>query len=157
MTAGRRKLDAWNVWYRSSTDGGAHLVGAVKISDVTSGAAYKTAAGFGELYGDYGEIAITHTGKTIAIWGEGESYTRPRRGLVQPPDLRVSRRSPRSRCSTPALPAHDARRAGVLALERQEPDRRLRLGLDLRLARLVAAPGARSTNPPPSTRLRSSS
>jgi hypothetical protein len=49
----------------------------VNISDAGGGAAYKTAAGFGEVYGDYGEIAITNTGKTIAIWGEGASYTGP--------------------------------------------------------------------------------
>jgi hypothetical protein len=49
----------------------------VKLSDATSGAAYKTAAGFLEVYGDYGELAITNTGKSIAIWGEGISYTGP--------------------------------------------------------------------------------
>jgi hypothetical protein len=69
--------DAWNVWYRSSTDGGATWTAAVKISDLGSGAAYKTANGFLEVYGDYGEIAITNTGKTIATWGEGLSYTGP--------------------------------------------------------------------------------
>lgn len=70
-------VDAWNVWYRRSTDGGATWSAAVRISDATSGAAYKTAAGFLEIYGDYGEIAITSTGRTIAIWGEGLSYTGP--------------------------------------------------------------------------------
>ena len=69
--------DAWNVWYRASTDGGVTWTAPVKISDVTSGTAYKTAAGFREPYGDYGEIAITNGGKTIAIWGEGDSYTGP--------------------------------------------------------------------------------
>jgi hypothetical protein len=49
----------------------------VKISDATGGAAYKNANGFAEVYGDYGEIAITNTGKTVAIWGEGTSYTGP--------------------------------------------------------------------------------
>jgi len=43
----------------------------------TGGAAYKTAAGYLEPYGDYGEIAITSAGKTIAIWGEGSSYAGP--------------------------------------------------------------------------------
>jgi hypothetical protein len=47
------------------------------ISDVTSGAAYKHADGFDEVYGDYGEIAITSEGKTIATWGEGLSWTGP--------------------------------------------------------------------------------
>jgi hypothetical protein len=70
-------FDAWNVWYRSSTDGGATWTTPVKISDVTSGAAYKTANGFLEPYGDYGEAAITSAGKFIGIWGEGNSYTGP--------------------------------------------------------------------------------
>ena len=44
---------------------------------MTSGAPYKTANGFLEPYGDYGETAITSAGKTIATWGEGNSYTGP--------------------------------------------------------------------------------
>ena len=77
QTSGGGNVDAWNVWYRTSTDGGATWAAAVKISDAGGGAAYKTAAGFAEVYGDYGEIAITNTGKSIAIWGEGASYTGP--------------------------------------------------------------------------------
>jgi hypothetical protein len=69
--------DAWNVWYRSSTDGGVSWSAPVKISDASTGAEYKTAAGFLEFYGDYGEIAITSTGKTIGVWGEGFSWTGP--------------------------------------------------------------------------------
>ena len=60
-----------------STDGGVTWTAPVKISDVTSGASYKTANGFLEPYGDYGETAITSAGKTIATWGEGNSYTGP--------------------------------------------------------------------------------
>jgi hypothetical protein len=70
-------FDAWNVWYRSSTDGGVTWTAPAKISDVTSGASYKTANGFLEPYGDYGETAITSAGKTVATWGEGNSYTGP--------------------------------------------------------------------------------
>jgi hypothetical protein len=69
--------DAWNVFYRSSNDGGATWSAPVVISDVTAGAAYKHADGFDEVYGDYGEIAITSAGKTIATWGEGLSYAGP--------------------------------------------------------------------------------
>jgi BNR repeat-like domain len=70
--------DAWNVWYRSSSNGGASWSSPVKISDAPAGAAsYVNADGFAEVYGDYGEIAITNTGKTIATWGEGISYTGP--------------------------------------------------------------------------------
>ena len=30
-----------------------------------------------EPYGDYGEIAVTNRGKTIAVWGEGFSWIGP--------------------------------------------------------------------------------
>jgi BNR repeat-like domain len=69
--------DAWNIWYRSSTDGGVSWTTPVKISDASTGAGYKTANGFQEFYGDYGEIAITNTGKTIGVWSEGFSYSGP--------------------------------------------------------------------------------
>jgi hypothetical protein len=69
--------DAWNIWYRSSADGGVTWAAPVNISDAISGAGYKTAAGFQEFYGDYGEIAITSAGKTIGVWGEAFSYTGP--------------------------------------------------------------------------------
>jgi hypothetical protein len=69
--------DAWNIWYRSSTDGGVTWTAPVNISDAISGAGYKTAAGFQEFYGDYGEIAITSAGKTIGVWGEAFSYNGP--------------------------------------------------------------------------------
>ena len=77
QTSGGGNVDAWNVWYRTSADAGATWSAALKISDATGGAAYKSAAGFAEVYGDYGEIAITNTGKSIAIWGEGTSYSGP--------------------------------------------------------------------------------
>ena len=77
LTSGGGNDDAWNVWYRRSADGGATWAAPVKLSDATSGAAYKTAAGFLEIYGDYGEMAITNTGKSIAIWAEGSSYDGP--------------------------------------------------------------------------------
>ena len=69
--------DDWNVFYRSSTDGGRTWSAPVKISDAVSGAGYKHRAGFDEVYGDYGEISITSTGRSIAIWGEAFSYTGP--------------------------------------------------------------------------------
>jgi hypothetical protein len=69
--------DVWNVYYRSSSNGGATWSSPVKISDAVSGADYKSAAGFLEPYGDYGEVAVTSAGKTIAVWGEGFSWTGP--------------------------------------------------------------------------------
>ena len=69
--------NAWNVWYRASSDGGLTWRAPIKISDAVSGRAYKSAAGFREVYGDYGEIAITDAGTTIAAWGEGFSWIGP--------------------------------------------------------------------------------
>jgi hypothetical protein len=68
----------WNVWYRNSSDGGLTWNAPVKISDAPAGAAgYIHAGGFDEIYGDYGEIALTSTGDTIAVWGEGFSWNGP--------------------------------------------------------------------------------
>jgi hypothetical protein len=69
--------DVWNVYFRNSTNGGTTWNAPVRISDATGGAAYKSPQGFQEVYGDYGEIAITSAGKTFGIWGEGASYTGP--------------------------------------------------------------------------------
>jgi hypothetical protein len=69
--------DSWNVWYRSSNNGGRTWSAPVKLSDATSGERYKHADGFDEVYGDYGEICITSAGKAIGIWGEGFSWIGP--------------------------------------------------------------------------------
>ena len=76
QTANGDNPDEWNVWYRSSADGGTNWSDPVKISDATSGVDYKTADGFLEPYGDYGEIAISG-GEAVAAWGEGFSWTGP--------------------------------------------------------------------------------
>jgi hypothetical protein len=71
--------DAWNVFYRTSSNGGGTWSSPVKISDHPGGAAgYVNGDGsFDEIYGDYGEIDITNSGKTVAVWGEGFSWTGP--------------------------------------------------------------------------------
>jgi hypothetical protein len=79
QTSGGDDPDAWNVWYRTSSDGGSTWSAPVKLNDAPGGAAgYVNADGsFEEVYGDYGEIAVTASGKTIATWGEGFSWTGP--------------------------------------------------------------------------------
>jgi len=72
-----QRTGSWNVRYRTSTDLGITWTKAVRISDAISGTAYKDHRGFREFYGDYGEIAITSAGKTVAVWGEGPSYYGP--------------------------------------------------------------------------------
>jgi hypothetical protein len=71
-----RRTGEWNTFYRTSYDG-VHWSHAVLLSNETSGASYKSKAGYQEFYGDYGEIDVTDTGKTVAIWGEGPSYRGP--------------------------------------------------------------------------------
>ena len=67
----------WNTWYTRSIDLGDTWTEAVRISDARSGTAYKSRRGFLEVYGDYGEIAVTSEGATIGVWGEGMSYFGP--------------------------------------------------------------------------------
>jgi hypothetical protein len=66
---------AWNTWFRSSSDGGLTWTTETDISDASSGATYKTAAGFTSEYGDYGAVDVTNTGKAVAVWGEGASFS----------------------------------------------------------------------------------
>jgi len=63
----------WNVWERQSTNGGSSWTSDAKVSDATTGAPYKTAAGFGMPYGDYDMVAVNSAGKAVAIMGEGDS------------------------------------------------------------------------------------
>ncbi len=67
----------WNVWYRASSDGGLTWSPDVRLSNAAGGAPYKDARGFRAAYGDYGELAITDLGKTVAIWGEGPNSIGP--------------------------------------------------------------------------------
>jgi hypothetical protein len=66
---------AWNLYYRASTDGGQTWGAETDISDATSGATYKSAAGFASAYGDYDGIAITNTGKAVTVAGEGVNFS----------------------------------------------------------------------------------
>ena len=70
----------WNVYYRSSSDGGTSWSAEAKLSQFVTGYSYKYATpkdGFAEPYGDYFELDIDGTGQTHAIWGEGPSYFGP--------------------------------------------------------------------------------
>lgn len=70
----------WNVYYRSSIDGGGSWSGEAKLSQYVAGYPYKVATpkdGFGEPYGDYFELTIDGAGHAQAIWGEGPSYVGP--------------------------------------------------------------------------------
>lgn len=66
----------WNVYQRQSTTAGASWSTEALVSDATTGAAYKTASGFGLPYGDYDMVAINSSLDTVAVMGEGNAaYT----------------------------------------------------------------------------------
>jgi len=67
----RNGPSAWNTYYRRTTDGGRHWSSEVLLSDLGSGAPYKTAAGYAFPYGDYFGIAADSSGTNFVIWGEG--------------------------------------------------------------------------------------
>ena len=70
-------VSSWNSWQRRTTNGGATWSAAVKLSDLATGAPYKSAAGYAFPYGDYLEIAVDGWGRGHFIWGAGASYTGP--------------------------------------------------------------------------------
>jgi hypothetical protein len=70
----------WNVYYRSSTNGGNTWSSEVRLSAWVGGYTYKLDSprqGFLQPYGDYFEMDINSAARTVAIWGEGNSYVGP--------------------------------------------------------------------------------
>ena len=68
---------SWNVWYRSSADGGATWSGETRISSYVPGFSYLTTNGFGLPYGDYFEMDVDSANGTQIVWGESGSYAGP--------------------------------------------------------------------------------
>jgi hypothetical protein len=68
---------AYNTWYTRTTNGGGSWSSAVRLSDLGSGAPYKTAAGYAFPYGDYFEMETAPSGLNYVIWSEGTSYIGP--------------------------------------------------------------------------------
>jgi hypothetical protein len=66
---------AWNTWYVRAS--GTGWTAPVRLSNATSGAPYKSVAGFVQPYGDYLGYAVSTAGTNYAIWGEGSSYAGP--------------------------------------------------------------------------------
>jgi hypothetical protein len=67
----------WNTVATTTPDGGSTWTERIDISDADSGTVYTSRRGVLEVYGDYGEIAITSDGDTFGAWGEGVSYFGP--------------------------------------------------------------------------------
>ena len=71
------RTSAWNLYYRSSVNGGASWSGETRISGYVPGYSYLTSAGYGLPYGDYFQMAVDSTGATQIGWGESGSYAGP--------------------------------------------------------------------------------
>lgn len=71
------RTGAWNVFYRSSQDGGKHLSATVRISSYVPGYPYLTTNGFAFPYGDYFSMVVGENNQTQMAFGEGPSYAGP--------------------------------------------------------------------------------
>ena len=67
----------WNLFYRTSSDGGSTWSGETQVSGYVSGYAYLTPTGFGLPYGDYFQMSVDDRGSTQIAWGEAGSYSGP--------------------------------------------------------------------------------
>jgi hypothetical protein len=73
----QRNEPHWNVYYRTSADGGATWSGETKLSTFVTGFSYIFADGFRFPFGDYFDITIDYLGNTQACWGEGFNWDTP--------------------------------------------------------------------------------
>jgi BNR repeat-like domain len=67
----------WNLFYRTSIDGGSAWSGETQVSSFVPGYSYLTPSGFGLPYGDYFEMSVDDRGNTQIAWGEAASYAGP--------------------------------------------------------------------------------
>jgi len=75
--AANGEMNKWNVYYRSSTNGGNTWSPEVDLSTSVSGFRYILTDGFRFPFGDYYEIDIDEQGITHAIFGEALNYDSP--------------------------------------------------------------------------------
>jgi BNR repeat protein len=68
---------SWNLFSRSSGNGGASWSSETRVSGYVPGYSYITPTGFGLPYGDYFEMAVDDRGGTQLAWGEAGSYAGP--------------------------------------------------------------------------------
>jgi len=67
----RNGQSSWNTWFTQTTNNGANWSAQVQLSDLGSGAAYKTPSGYTWPYGDYLGLTVGPSGVNYVIWGEG--------------------------------------------------------------------------------------
>ena len=70
-------MDRWNVYYRSSTNGGSTWTAEKDISTYVNGIAYIYPEGYRFPFGDYFEMDVDQAGTTHAVWAEGYDYDLP--------------------------------------------------------------------------------
>ncbi len=71
-------MDRWNVYYRSSANGGATWSAEADVSTFVSGfPSYIFTEGYRFPFGDYFEMDIDEQGTAHLVWGEGYSYSSP--------------------------------------------------------------------------------
>ena len=71
------RTSLWNVFERSSSNGGATWSDASQLSRTVRGYDYILPNGFRFPFGDYFSVAIDSAGNTQAVWGEGQNYKSP--------------------------------------------------------------------------------
>jgi len=68
-------LNGWNVWLRTSNDGGTTWGAAsTQVSGYDSTQAQEQPNGFMFPYGDYMGIGINGCGSPMLVWGEGQDW-----------------------------------------------------------------------------------
>jgi hypothetical protein len=67
----------WNVFARSSSNGGATWSAETQLSGPVRGYDYILPEGFRFPFGDYFSITIDNLGNTHVVWGEGRNYKSP--------------------------------------------------------------------------------
>ncbi len=71
------RTGTYNVWYRSSSDGGKSWGSEVKVSQFRTGYKYVTQQGFAFPYGDYYVLDLDPKGTVHIAWGEGPDWVGP--------------------------------------------------------------------------------
>lgn len=71
------RTGAYNLWYRTSSDGGATWSSEIQVSKFRTGYPYVTSQGFAFPYGDYITMALDPAGHVQLAWGEGPSWSGP--------------------------------------------------------------------------------
>lgn len=75
--ADKSRHPLWNVFQRSSSNGGATWSPEARLSGPARGYDYILPEGFRFPFGDYFSIAIDNLGATHVVWGEGRNYKSP--------------------------------------------------------------------------------